>query len=298
MLRLQFLCQAIFIASICHGQVVADDSRHHFDSDGVKIHFVDKGTGEPVLLIHGFAASYQMNWELPGILDRLAKQYRVIALDNRGHGKSEKPHDVSEYGTKMVDDIVRLMDHLQLQQAHVVGYSMGGFITTRLLASHPDRIASAVIGGAGWSEHPEPRMKLLDEIGESLETGKGITPLLVSLTPKGKPAPSPQMLQASNQMILAMNDPKALAAAIRGMRSLKVERSLLENNQVPALAIVGAIDPLREGVDEMATVMNNLEVVFIEGADHMTAIRDPKLIEGILRHIGDHALSRVPVAVP
>src|SRR5258708_30620817 len=84
-----------------------------FDSDGVKIHYIVEGKGEPVILIHGFAASIAANWGGPGIIKALAENYQVIALDNRGHGQSEKPHDSAAYGLKMTGDVLRLMDHLK-----------------------------------------------------------------------------------------------------------------------------------------------------------------------------------------
>src|SRR5437868_8532253 len=85
----------------------------YFDSKGVKIRYTDQGKGEPVLLIHGFGANAEVQWALPGILKDLAKDYRVIAYDNRGHGKSGKPHDPKKYGMEMVEDAVRLLDHLK-----------------------------------------------------------------------------------------------------------------------------------------------------------------------------------------
>ena len=99
-----------------------------FDSRGVKIHYIIEGQGEPVILVHGFTASIPVQWGLPGIISKLAKQYQVIALDNRGHGNSDKPHDPDSYGKQMPEDVLRLMDHLKIKKAHVVGYSMGGFM--------------------------------------------------------------------------------------------------------------------------------------------------------------------------
>jgi len=275
----------------------AEDKAQFFDSDGVKIHFVEKGEGEPVVLIHGFAASYQLNWAMPGILDKLAQDYHVVALDNRGHGKSGKPHEIEKYGLNMVEDVVRLMDHLEIEKAHIVGYSMGGFITTKLVATHPDRVASAVIGAAGWHENAEERLALLDEIGDSLEAGTGITPLMKALNPEGQPMPSEQQLKTTNQMLMLLNDPKALAAAIRGMHNLNVTRDQLESNKVPALSVIGAIDPLKDGVDEMSQVMNNLNVVVIDGADHMTAIDNPLLIGSIQEHLKKYSMMPTALGV-
>ena len=123
-----------------------------FDSAGVKIHYEVAGRGEPVILIHGLHASAQMNWGAPGIIADLAKNYRVIALDCRGHGQSDKPAAEGAYGVQMVEDVVRLLDHLKLRSAHVVGYSMGGMIALKLAVLEPDRVRSTTLGGMGWLE--------------------------------------------------------------------------------------------------------------------------------------------------
>ena len=123
-----------------------------FDSSGVPIHYRVEGRGEPVVLIHGLHASAQMNWGAPGIIADLAKTYRVIALDCRGHGQSGKPAAEGAYGVQMVEDIVRLLDHLKLRSAHIVGYSMGGMIALKLAVLHPDRVRSTTLGGMGWLE--------------------------------------------------------------------------------------------------------------------------------------------------
>ena len=142
----------------------------YFNSNGVKIHYTDEGQGEPVLLIHGFAADIVTNWGVPGIRKALAKEYRVIAIDNRGHGKSDKPHDAAKYGMEMVEDAVRLLDHLKIKKAHVIGYSMGGIITLKLAATHPERLRSATLGGAGWMREPDLSA---DKIANALDKGGG-----------------------------------------------------------------------------------------------------------------------------
>jgi pimeloyl-ACP methyl ester carboxylesterase len=130
----------------------ADD----FMSKDVKIHYEVKGKGEPVILIHGLGSSAKLNWELPGTVAELAKHYQVIAFDNRGHGRSDKPQAEGQYGVNMVDDVVRLMDHLELPKAHVVGYSLGGMIALKLAVLHPERVNSVVLGGMGWLQTDTP----------------------------------------------------------------------------------------------------------------------------------------------
>src|SRR5438093_3674173 len=120
-----------------------------FDSNGVQIQYADRGSGEPVVLIHGFTGSYVRHIESPGLMDRLEKAgYRSIAIDCRGHGQSGKPRDDSAYGMEMVADVIRLMDHLKIERAHLFGYSMGGAIVSQLLVRQPTRVLTATLLGA------------------------------------------------------------------------------------------------------------------------------------------------------
>ncbi len=260
----------------------------YFDSNGVKIHYIVEGQGEPVILIHGFTASIQVQWGR-GVISKLNKDYQVIALDNRGHGRSDKPHDPNQYGVEMVNDVIRLMDHLKIPKAHIVGYSMGGFITGNLLANHPQRVITATLGGAGWAQPDAKNMTFITDLADSLEAGKGIGPLILHLTPADRPKPTEEQISSINSMLLLTNDPQALAACIRGMKNLAVTEAQLKANKVPALALIGSKDPLKEGVDEMQKVMSDLKVEVIDGTDHMTAFMSPKFIAGLLGFLGAHA---------
>jgi pimeloyl-ACP methyl ester carboxylesterase len=260
----------------------------NFLSNGVKIHYISAGEGEPVVLIHGFCANAYNNWVLPGIFDKLAKHYHVIAIDNRGHGASGKPHEVDKYGMEMVEDVVRLLDQLKIQKAHIIGYSMGGFITGALVATHPERILSATMGGAGWSRD-EDDTSVIDALAKSLDEGNGIMPLMKALTPAGHPQPTDAELKTRNQMVMLANDPKALASCIRGMLKLHIDRETLQHNKVPVLAVVGELDPLKKGVDAMDGVLSNLTVVIVKGGDHMSTIRNPLFEQSIEDFLAAHS---------
>jgi len=264
---------------------------HYFNSNGVKIRYVVKGEGEPIVLTHGFTMDALAEWGTRGIIDPLAEHYRVIAIDNRGHGKSGKPHEPEKYGMEMVKDIVRLLDHLGLDKAHVGGYSMGGFITIKLITTYPDRVQSAIIGGAGWRKDFGGQESLWLKLAESLEQGKGVGPMIEFMIPEGRPKPTQEQIDALNALIAARNDTLALAAVIRGMRELQVTEEQLRANKVPALAIIGEIDTLKPGVDEMSAVMANLEVVVVEGADHPGAIASPKFRESMLEFLARHPMT-------
>ena len=212
----------LLFAAVTRGQAAEDC---FFESNGVRIHYTVEGKGEPVLLIHGFSVNSQLQWGISGIVKALAKDYQVICLDCRGHGRSGKPHDPSQYGTEMGEDAIRLLDHLGLKTAHLVGYSMGGFITLKLLANHPDRFLTATTGGAGSSEQIDAGF--LDELADSLDRGDGISPLIRRLTPPGRMQPTDEQLKKVNQMVNLFNDPKALAAVIRGMKGLTDRKSVV-----------------------------------------------------------------------
>jgi pimeloyl-ACP methyl ester carboxylesterase len=267
--------------------VVRGAEDQFFESNGVKIRYVVEGKGEPVLLIHGFTASVEMNWGMPGIIKELSKDHQVIALDNRGHGKSDKPHDPKKYGQEMAEDAVRLLDHLKIPKAHIVGYSMGAIITAKLLATHPDRFLTATLGGHGGIREGGDT-SFYEKMAESLEQGKGLGLLIARLTPPGKPKPTDAEIKAMNAMILSVNDPKALAAVARGLKDLAVSWEKLETNKIPTLAIIGDLDPLKEGVDALKGRMANLTIVVVKDADHVSAFGKPEFIDTLKKFLAEH----------
>lgn len=262
-----------------------------FNSAGARIHYTVDGQGDPVVLIHGFGANIATNWAQPGIISALADTYQVIAIDNRGHGQSDKPHDPQECGSKMVEDVIRLMDHLKIRRAHIVGYSMGGRIAVLLLAEHPDRLFTATIGGAGWlgAQDIEARRDLTNRLAESLEQGNGAGPLIVSLAPRGAPPLTVEQIGAANRMLLSSNDPLALAAATRGMSALQPTEATLRANKVPVLALAGELDPTRAEVEKLAEVTPNLKLVVIPAANHMTAFRNAEFLKSLKAFLEEHS---------
>jgi pimeloyl-ACP methyl ester carboxylesterase len=130
------------MSSRVHGQ-----DQFFFSADGVRIRYIEQGSGEPVVLVHGDAGSLDMNWVEPKVFETLAKNFRVIALDCRGYGKSGKPHDPKLYGAEMAWDVLRLLDHLKIRRAHIVGHAMGSLIAAKLLTLQPKRFLSATLVG-------------------------------------------------------------------------------------------------------------------------------------------------------
>jgi pimeloyl-ACP methyl ester carboxylesterase len=260
-----------------------------FDSDGVPIHYTVTGRedGEPVVLIHGFAGSIEREWA--GIIAALKKDWKVIALDCRGHGGSGKPHDPKKYGIEMVNDVARLLDHLKIDKAHVVGYSMGANIALSFAVHHPKRLRTLTVGGSG---RPDPRHeKLIMELADSLEKGNGFGPLIMALTPKNRPQPTPEALKLIDKLVLSVNDPKALAALARGAlaKEVRVSDKEIKDIRVPTLALIGADDPLRDGVDQLKKLLPMAKIVVIDKADHMSAMGSPEFIRGLRQFLADNS---------
>jgi len=259
-----------------------------FDSNGVKLRYRVEGQGEPVLLIHGFGGNEGLQWELPGVIKELAKEYHVIAYDNRGHGRSDKLHEPEKYGIEMIDDAVRMLDHLEIDRAHVVGYSMGAFIAAKLAVTHPDRVISVTLGGAGWHRNDPRWATLRNQVVDSLASGRGISPLLEALSPIDQPKRTPGQLRIINAVFTFANDVKALEAVFRAMDQFDVKEDELRANRVPALAIVGENDPLKVTVDELEGVMAELKVVVVDGAGHMSCIFRPEFTASIRAFLAEH----------
>ena len=180
-----------------------------FDSAGVAIQYTVEGNGEPVVLIHGLDASADINWRVPGIIKTLAENHLVIALDVRGHGHSGKPETEGAYGVEMAEDVVRLLDHLKIKKAHVVGYSMGGMIAMKLAVLHPDRVRSMALGGMGWEREGSPLADFWNMLPEK----------------EGTRTPS---------------------ACVRSLGALAVKEDEVEAIKIPTIVIVGDRDPVRK----------------------------------------------------
>ncbi|MGI2032258.1 alpha/beta fold hydrolase [Rhizobium panacihumi] len=234
-----------------------------FDHDGLKISFFDEGepSGDPVLLIHGFASTATVNWVHPGWLKTLGEAgYRVIALDNRGHGTSDKPRDAEAYRPwVMATDAIALLDHLGIDQAHFMGYSMGARISTFAALANPERIRSLVLGGLG--------IGMTDGVGDW-------DPIADALV-----APSVDDVTHERGRMFRMfaeqtkSDRDALAACIRGSRDL-VERSDMGKIDIPTLIGVGTKDDIAGSPEELAALMPRAQALDIPNRDHMLAVGD------------------------
>jgi pimeloyl-ACP methyl ester carboxylesterase len=231
------------------GPARADDGPvlRTFDANGVKVAYFVQGRGEPVVLIHGWLSSAGINWALPGTSALLARDFRVIALDVRGHGLSDRPTREGAYGPELVEDVVRLLDHLRIKKAHVVGYSMGGIIAGNFIAKHPDRVLSGTLGGVGWLKAGGVAQFAYTQIGKK--------------------------------------DPHAQARAVcgRSLARLALTEAEIRSIRVPVLVLVGDRDDLVQKlyVEPLRPVRKDWPVVEIKDADHFTCVLKPQFREEI-----------------
>lgn len=257
-----------------------------FDSNGVRIHYVEQGRGEPIVLVHGSRTTHRY-WIVSHVMQNLAQDYRVIAFDARGTAKSDKPHDVKAYGREMGLDVIRLLDHLGIRKAHIVGYSMGAHVTAQLLTSHPERFITATLGAAaGLFRWDEQRAAGFEQDAAETERECVSRSQIHRLAPTDAPRPDEDEIRRRSARCMANPDIDrfAWAARMRSFGALAVTPAQITAIPVPTLGIVGSLDDYREDFAELKRLRPDMKVVVIEGATHggqRGAIRRPEFVAAI-----------------
>jgi pimeloyl-ACP methyl ester carboxylesterase len=284
MVLLRLLALFVFL-----GTAAAQD--RYFDAGGVRIRYVDMGSGPAVVLVHGFTGDIERSWINTGVLANLSTDHRVLAFDLRGHGHSGKPHDPRAYD-EIGLDVIRLLDHTGVKRAHVVGYSLGGIIIAKLLTTHPERFTSALIGGAAYRRSRSARADRENEAA-AREVEAGIyRALIVSTAATDEPPPGEEAILARSREIAGSNDVHAHAALMRARRALLVSDAEIAAVRVPTLALVGGADPALLRVQAMREFWQDLHVQVVPGATHPTVHerglpRRPEFAQAIRRWIAN-----------
>ncbi|WP_319773086.1 alpha/beta hydrolase [Breoghania sp.] len=243
-----------------------------FNSDGIDIAYLDEGEGEPIFLIHGFASNKRVNWDYPGWIDTLVKAgRRVIAPDNRGHGESEALYDPEAYGAHiMAEDVRRLMDHLGIERADIMGYSMGARISAFLALNHPERVRHVIFGGLGYG----------------MVTGTGEPePIALALE-----APSlDEVVGTSGRMFRKFaeqtkSDLLALAACMRSSRK-RISPEDVGRITAPALVVVGTEDTISGPAQPLADLLPKGRALELPGRDHMNAVGNKVFKQSVLEFL-------------
>ena len=239
-----------------------------FHNGAVEIAYLDEGEGDPILLVHGFASTKNVNWVYPAWVSELRKAgRRVIALDNRGHGDSAKLYDPADYSIPaMAGDVAALMDHLSIERADIMGYSLGARMTAWLARYQPARLRSAILGGIG--------IGLIDGGGP----GENVAVALEAPTLDDVADPVGRTFRAFADQ--TRSDRKALAACLRGSREL-MTREEAKSISVPVLIAVGTADEVAGSAEALGRIVPDSEVLDIPNRDHMRAVGDKVYKEGV-----------------
>lgn len=240
-----------------------------FANGEVEIAYLDEGDGDPIVLVHGFASTKEVNWLHPGWVSTLTRDgRRVIALDNRGHGASAKLYDPSAFhSATMADDVRALLDHLKIERADVMGYSMGARITAFLTVKNPERVRSAIFGGLG--------IRLVEGVG----LPESIADALEAPSLDDVRDPTGRLFRIFADQ--TKSDLPALAACIRGSRQT-LSRAEVAAIRVPVLVAVGTKDPVAGSAQELAALIPGARALDIPGRDHMLAVGDRVFKAGVI----------------
>ena len=247
-----------------------------FRNGEVEIAYLDEGDGDPIVLVHGFASTKEVNWVHPGWVEALTRsRRRAIALDNRGHGASSKLYDPSAYhSATMADDVRALLDHLKIERADVMGYSMGARITAFLAVKHPARVRSAIFGGLG--------IRLVEGVGLPVSIAEALE------------APSLDDVRDPTGRVFRIfadqtkSDLRALAACIRGSRQT-LSRAEVASIRAPVLVAVGTKDPVAGSAQQLATLIPGARALDIPDRDHMLAVGDKVYKAGVIDFLNQRA---------
>ena len=246
-----------------------------FLSDGVSLAYDVFGAGRPILLIHGFASNVEINWVSTGWVETLVGAgYRVIALDNRVHGKSQKLYDPNLYfAHEMAADAARLLDHLGIARLPVIGYSMGARIAAFLALAAPERLSCAVFGGMG--------LNLVTGLADSEAIISALTAeTLAEVTDK-----------AGRQFRIfaehSRADRAALAACMINSREPMPEADV-RRIDTPILVAVGSNDEMAGPAEALAALLPHGEAFTIARRDHMRATGDAAFKDAALAFLARH----------
>jgi pimeloyl-ACP methyl ester carboxylesterase len=247
-----------------------------FHNGTVEIAYLDEGEGDPILLVHGFASSKNVNWVYPAWVSELKKNgRRVVALDNRGHGDSTKLYDPAPYSiAEMAGDVVALMDHLDIARADVMGYSLGARMTAWLGLNAPQRLRSAILGGIG--------IAMIEGGGP----GENVVQALEAPSLEDVTDPVGRTFRAFADQ--TRSDRLALAACLRGSRGL-MKREEAARISVPVLIAVGTTDEVAGSAAALGRIIPGSEVLDIPNRDHMRAVGDKVYKAGVIDFLSRRA---------
>ena len=234
---------------------------------GVRIHYQVEGDGPPLILQHGFTSGLK-SWYANGYVEPLKKEYRLVLIDARGHGASDKPHDPKDYELRLrVGDVTSVMDDLGIDKCHYLGYSMGGRIGFGIAKFVPERFHSLIIGGmnpyGSGGETTQGRIELLKQ---------GMAAYVANSEAQSGP------IEPERKAWLLANDPEALIAATLAPRGTERMEEVLPTMTMPCLLYCGEADGFFPGAKECIKDLPNARFVSFPGLDHGQTSRAGNLV--------------------
>jgi pimeloyl-ACP methyl ester carboxylesterase len=255
---------------------LADAPDRFLDRGAVTIRYrvIGPDSGTPMLLLHGYTDRVEM-WS--GTADSLARTHRVIVPDVRGFGRSVPSDSTTPYGQAMVDDQVALLEALDVQRVHLVGYSMGGLLSANMVLRHPERIASATFVAGAFFEDSAETTRVLEPSIAALETEEGLIPFFRYIMPSW---PDSLLIPAARQYF-ADNDRTALVRVARSLGSLALDWAAVRRTTVPAVIVVGTKDGVFDMSQRMAARWPGARYLEAQGADHADISLRPEAIAAV-----------------
>jgi len=266
----------------------AAEEGKYVDFNGVKIHYIDRGKGEAIVLLHGGTSTLE-SWVRTGVVANLEKDFRVIAFDARGHGKSDSPRDPKAYGRQQALDFPRLLDALKIERAHIVGFSLGSSTVAQLLTLRPERFLTAVqVAGAGRSPAAanDPRIEV--EAAEIEKDCVSRSRIYRQAPPHAKPTDEDYQKRVAACRADVTFDQLAVAASLRGYKDQAVTPEQMKAVKVPTLGIVGTLDHTLKEMQELKRLRPDMKFILLEGVSHTgpTGIQGkPELVSAIREFI-------------
>jgi pimeloyl-ACP methyl ester carboxylesterase len=247
---------------------------HKFNSDGVDIAYEVAGEGPPILLIHGFASTGRVNWRDTGWVRTLTDAGRTaITFDHRGHGGSGKLYDPARYAAQeMMGDALRLLDHLEIASADIMGYSMGARIAALIAIHHPERVRKAVFAG----------------LASRMITGVGGAEAIAQALEAGSRDDVTDAAARSFRVFAEQtkSDLRALAACIRASRAT-IPAEELARIGVPVLVVAGEKDDVAGDVATLVSAIPGARGVELPGRNHMNAVGDRGYKDAVLAFLDE-----------
>ena len=250
------------------------------NNKGVRIYYEVEGQGPPLVLAHGMGAGGDLNaWRSTGYTEALKDDYSLILFDIRGHGRSDKPgQSVPE--SNPVDDIVAVLDELEVEQAHFLGYSMGAAAGFRQAVNHPDRFYSFMLGGMTPGKWPDEMVRAMSISAE-----------LTRLRRTDREAYFVRLEQMLGHALTPAEKAQLLARDVEGgeeeptlhSQELALTDEQLKGITVPCLLYCGDKDPFHAGAQAAVQVMPRAVFISMDGLDHITAFFRSDVVSRVVR---------------